>query len=628
MRTSVAWFSGKAQLCWRAKPARSLMVLVPQGCNESVAARLISKWTEDNVRPPVAYANHKPLVIRVSSDTFANSDQFVRRVVFNFTKKAGTQKDCIQIEIEEDGYPSDILRDGIESMLAAGVYPVMVVERFHAFANLPDGGMSSVLATMRELENNGELTTVTLTPVSYEEMRRTMEKGRPFLNSVYGDNHDQAIMDPISREEFVAEAGRRGISEHKANSLFARGGGPDVVFETLLDLANVGIEELERTCALRAGAGIDSFISRSFGGNSLGSGDLLSQLALGRLRSTDEAALAGTPLFNFIGRRIKGGAIRCVSRILSLRILHGSEGRYKLYGDCYDAYLARDFVKAGALAEMLPSETGRLFVFKEFVRLQTAILPQVGRGLLGFDWNRANSSGRLLLSDKSGIVRPYAKWISEIVQWSELVKASGTASGRIQLDQLTRRAADIDIRKCLIFMIKAYFEQVNELDVPALRVAHLINIPEAILQSLASAHCGIDFISAPEVYPNAQYAEYFDGSNEFVLPSPGSKLALTSLLVIVPAVIASRLGLGISPLGNPSGIRELQKRFVDRVRNPASHTIAEFKEGDAEILATLCASWIQAWADLDGYSDPGTFPGTVGAPTVHGVGAILFGTEE
>src|ERR1700722_5768229 len=98
MRTSVAWFSRKAELCWRGTPARSLMVLVPQGCNDSVAARLIAKWTEDNLRPPVAYANHKPLVIRLSSDTFANSDQFVRRVVFNLSKKVSTQKDGIQIE--------------------------------------------------------------------------------------------------------------------------------------------------------------------------------------------------------------------------------------------------------------------------------------------------------------------------------------------------------------------------------------------------------------------------------------------------------------------------------------------------------------------------------------------------
>jgi hypothetical protein len=53
-----------------------------------------------------------------------------------------------------------------------------------------------------------------------------MASDLPFVNSAYGDNHDRAIMKPLTREDFVEAAVSRGLNSSVANKLYAIGGVP------------------------------------------------------------------------------------------------------------------------------------------------------------------------------------------------------------------------------------------------------------------------------------------------------------------------------------------------------------------------------------------------------------------
>ena len=48
----------------------------------------------------------------------------------------------------------------MEAAIEAGAYPILMIERFHAFANIRDGGMASMLSRLRSIESDGQMTTL------------------------------------------------------------------------------------------------------------------------------------------------------------------------------------------------------------------------------------------------------------------------------------------------------------------------------------------------------------------------------------------------------------------------------------------------------------------------------------
>ncbi|MDR3571991.1 MAG: hypothetical protein P4L81_07470, partial [Candidatus Pacebacteria bacterium] len=292
-----------------------MLLLVPQGCDEPATSRLVASWTAEHLVPPSTYANHHPTVISIPSDSASTSAQFAKMVASRFKKAVG-----FSLEFDAGDYPSDILRAGIEGALSAGSYPVLVIERFHAFASMRDGGMSSVLSTMRELEHGGDMTTLTLSPIGYDTIRRSRDVQQPFLNSVYGDNHDQAVMTPLSRNEFVAAATKRGVSVPDANRLYSRGGGPDAVYRALIDLANEDDQLITTLCAQRAGLTIDAFLKRSFSEAGASLEELLAHLAVGRSTEAEIQFFVNNPVAAFVCRKLDGGGLVCSSQIIARRI--------------------------------------------------------------------------------------------------------------------------------------------------------------------------------------------------------------------------------------------------------------------------------------------------------------------
>ena len=616
MRRDCDWFAARAETVWRAKPGRSMLVMVPQGCDESRSVRLVQHWIGTHFCLPPAFSNYRPFCINLVSDGLESSVHFARAIRQTIEKQ-------LQIKVESDDtdFPTDILQNSIEAAIEAGVYPILLIERFHAFANIRDGGMASMLSRLRSLESDGQLTTLAFSPVGYDAIRRLMDSELPFLNSVYGDMHDEAIMTPLGQADFLAEAAARGIDPPTAHRLFRLGGGPDAVFLALLDLASSDRARLTSQCATRSGPAIDLFLSRVLPPG-VETKRLLDNLAVGRVNASQEASLLSHPLAAFLCKRNSANELVFASPIIARRILTRDLSIPGQYGQCLQALEASNFIDAAEKARALSDSHPRLAAFREIVIIRGALTAIPGRGLLGVEWQTAAEASKRISKFDGPEVAAVRGWLDAIDNAATLVLNS--AAPRLQADAFTRRASDTSVRLLLLFMMSALAEAARELTDPAHRVHALVNLPEAILQTLAAGFCGIDYANPPACPPTANYDRYFSGNGVFAFPPPTAKLALGNLLVVVPAILAARGGAGGYQLTDPTVIRPLQQKLVDAVRNPASHTIASFSSKDANLLEDLSRTWIDEWCRLEGLVSVAELPLVSLAPTAEQLGIILM----
>lgn len=619
MRTDCEWFARRAKAIWKSQPGRSILVLVPQGCDEGGTVKLVRRWVEQNFILPAGFSNHKPVFIGLVTDGFESSAHFVHSVAQQISRQLG-----IKIEGASDDYPSDKLQNAIEAAAAAGFYPILMIQRFHAFASIRDGGMTSILSRLRTLESDAQLTTLAFSPINYSAIRRAMDGEQPFLNSVYGDMHDEAVMSPLSRDEFIVEAQSRGIAQALAQRLFKLGGGPDSIFKTLLDLHESGLEFLVNRCSDRAGPAIDLFLERALPKDPENEA-LLAGLALGRLNPAQEAFLLNHPLGSFLLKRNSTGEMICSSPIISRRIL-SSIPLSAQYMRCIVAFEAGDYLGAGEMAANLSESHPRLATFKELVVLRSCLTANPERGLLGIDWRAAVEALRRLRSVSAPVSPSLQRWL-DVVSASTGVVLQGSGAKRLQIDDLTRRASDSQVRLLLLFMFDEAVCSARKLSEPTARVRWLVNVPEAILQSLASGFCEIDFSKPPSSPPDGEYDMYFGNTAHFRFPSGEQKMTLSSLLVVVPALLAERKIQGAVVLIDPVEVRPLQQKLVDAVRNPASHTIADFAQKDAMMLEQLCRSWLSEWCRMENLDSANELPIRSLAPNTDQLRALLFGED-
>ncbi|MNG21536.1 hypothetical protein D3C84_1059150 [compost metagenome] len=102
------------------------------------------------------------------------------------------------------------------------------------------------------------------------------------------------------------------------------------------------------------------------------------------------------------------------------------------------------------------------------------------------------------------------------------------------------------------------------------------------------------------------------------------KLALTALLVIVPAILSVRQGNNAGVLSDCNHIKPLQQKLVDYMRNPASHTLVDFSEKDADFLEVLCKQWVDCWIGMEGFSSYQEIPGFQDFPSHDSLTSMLF----
>ncbi|WP_441228159.1 CHAT domain-containing protein [Tardiphaga sp. 20_F10_N6_6] len=153
----------------------------------------------------------------------------------------------------------------IEELHSLEKYPVLIVERFHSFAKVPDDAFLSILSSMRSFEHGGMLTTVALSPLGYDSIRREIATSLPFVNSSYGDNHDRAVMSPLTANEFRVAGERLELEPDAVGHLYSLGGGPDIVYQALLDEAQGGIDGIVSRCVVRLGDSLTSFLNYAIG---------------------------------------------------------------------------------------------------------------------------------------------------------------------------------------------------------------------------------------------------------------------------------------------------------------------------------------------------------------------------
>ncbi|RYG89382.1 MAG: hypothetical protein EON59_01575 [Alphaproteobacteria bacterium] len=620
MRQSCSWFAERAAMVWRARPGRSLLLLVPHGCDEPATAAQVARWTADNFLLPKAYGKHSPLIIRLTSDTFPTSQSFALSLAREVGKALGAP-----VAIDKEDYPTQIIESAVQDALAAARLPVLILQRFHAFAAIRDGGMGSVLAGMRELEHASQLTTLAMSPATYDDIRSQMASESPFLNSVYGDNHDRAIMEPLDRTQFVADATARGIAPARAHRLFALAAGPDDLCNAILDHHNLDGVELASACIAEKGGMLDKFVKRSFPKVST---DDLASLALGRLGRPKEAHLKANPLWRFIAREAPSGGIACASPILAHYFLKQGTTVAQSYERSLAAYAAGHFQLASEFASTLCDKHPRLKAFRDLVIARAALEAQPDRGFLGIEWERA-STALNCLAQSDVVPDAVGGWVERMSRWASLVRRYGDAGGgRSEAWRLARASTDPEVRFALLYTLSGLVKNTSAERAPNNLISTLINVPETILQAMACGLCSIDIFRSPAAFPPADYERFFGGRPPFRLPAEGQKMMLGTLLVAVPALLPVQLGRVTEPFSDPDVIRPLQQKLVDRLRNIASHTIADFPEADARYLSGLCSEWLDAWARLEGFNSSSEIPGLVDVPTTGALSALLFDAPE
>jgi hypothetical protein len=540
--------------------------------------------------------------------------------------KRFTRRCDVPVEVEPDDYPIDIIQNTVEAMLAAGYFPIVAIERFHAFALIQDPGMTSVLSGMRTLENSRQLTTLSFSPLTYSMIRRLMQEGLPFLNSVYGDNHDQVVMTPLTREEFVSYASSLGLTNQRANVLYQKGGGPDAVYKAMIDVSSLNDNLVMDACLDRVEETVQRFLTRSFVVNGDADWCLLSKLAIGQLLPHEMSFIQSNPLHLFLTKTTPRGGLVCSSQVLARKILRGEQPKWKVYGLCIDALSSGEFELAAEIAQTFEDSDTRLATFKELVLLKASMQPKPGTGLLGIEWAAVAQITKRLSNLTDYLPMEIIEWVSKTNGMAKSVIANATGPlNRLQLDTLTSSSSNAETRKLTLSILGDYVALSPKLNSPAQIISHLVNIPEAILQALMRGYCDINYAEFQNKFPTAPYNSFFSSAEGFRLPCEGSKLALTALIVMLPAILSTSPPPGCEVFLNTRLIKSQQQRLVDCLRNPASHTIVAFIEKDAIFLYDLCLLWVNAWARMEGYDDFESFSSANYTPTTHEIASIILG---
>jgi len=284
-----------------------------------------------------------------------------------------------------------------------------------------------------------------LTPVPYDTIRRqlALEGAFPFVNSAYGDNHERAVMTPISRTEFVTAATARGIKQEVAYKIFSLAGGPDVVHSALISAAAVGHERLIERSVDVIGDRLDGFFKDSFGELGTSEDDLFGRLALGRLLPHEEDYIESHLLSRFVAQRSKAGALVSASPILSRLFLRRRRGTFAVYDEILDAIRVGNYKGAVELVSSTESDLDHLKMFRCLVEMLAALNVNDDRNLLNIGWDRILGPAQKIAASPNAPDH-IREWASRMLDWARFVTQYGVPANdnRLRLDALTVRCGD------------------------------------------------------------------------------------------------------------------------------------------------------------------------------------------
>lgn len=592
MRTDHKWFQGRLSTTWTALPSRSCLFIVPPGCDSLKVSSDIAKWVSRNSQLVLNDNSLCCAVSRVTVDSVSSSIHFARRLKREMSRTISSLS-----QFPDDEYPADQVESLVGAVNAEGAHPVVIIDRFHAFARIADDHLLSVLSIMRQLEHDRQLTTIAVSPMNYRDIRSQLsDQGKfPFVNSAYGDNHDQVVIPALTRAEFVAEAQERGLDMVLAQKLYSYLGGPDCIYSAAIAVALENDKDIVERTAHRIGNGLERFFDVVIGQDTPNKDDLRLRIATGRLSPVELSHLGQHELSHFLLKKSKSGGMIVSSPILGRLLLTGKNGPWRPFARILNEINDKMFSEAARQVDLLDCTEPHLEAFCRLIKILAAVYDGDKGGLLEIDWKEAGIQGKALLAVNLPIT-PHREWVEQIVRWSERVQKaidSGRSSGA-RLDVLTRQASDRDTQRLLEFAFRIFLTRTKGSGSPAEKVRVAGSIPESILQALA-AYLQIDPLNVPDEIPDLDYQKYFGNLGKYRRPVPGDRLDLTHLLVIVPALLDNfyvELRDEIS-LCDESFVKPLHQRLVVQIRNATAHTYYEMTEADAEYFFNICDTLLE-----------------------------------
>lgn len=248
-----------------------------------------------NFKPPAPYENHEIVVVRLVADQGDSSSVLLSNVQRHFARARPS------LMFEESRDPAEQMRDAVTMLQQEDAYPIFLIERFHSFARVADNRFMTLLSCLRTLEHEGDLTTIALSPVGYDVIRKRLSATLPFVNSAYGDNHDQAVMQPLDLKEFTSAALVAGVPHSEIKCVYELGGGPDVVYRAILDEMPLGFNGIETRCVSRTAEFIYRFLEDAVGAWAEFA-QLYYRLATRRAEERDRAFLNSLPFGRYFVR--------------------------------------------------------------------------------------------------------------------------------------------------------------------------------------------------------------------------------------------------------------------------------------------------------------------------------------
>ena len=296
IRRNFSWFHNRAKVVWENNPGQSLLVIVPNGCDENLATNQIEKYVQDNFNLCAEDGAFEHKIFKITPDSVESSEHFVNNIVRAFEKCLGKPS-----EAHGEEYLSNKIETAVDELNNQNIHPILLIKRFISFARIQDKALTSTLGKLREMEHDKKLTSIIISPINYHVLRQKMANDPrgvlPFINSPYGDNHEKIIIEPIVKEDFISFAVERGIDLVDAESLYSIGGGLDLVYENLVKNQDLGQEALMSTCVNECHKIFERFFADCELSNRVG---LLNRLAQNVLTNNDIAYLNSTDLTNFI----------------------------------------------------------------------------------------------------------------------------------------------------------------------------------------------------------------------------------------------------------------------------------------------------------------------------------------
>ena len=89
IRSNFDMFQNRTKIIWRSEPGRSLLVIIPSGCNETITANHITECVQDNFILPSGNEGSSQKIFKITPDTNQSTEHFVSNVISDSEKCLG-----------------------------------------------------------------------------------------------------------------------------------------------------------------------------------------------------------------------------------------------------------------------------------------------------------------------------------------------------------------------------------------------------------------------------------------------------------------------------------------------------------------------------------------------------------